>query len=731
MFKSSIILLFSILLSVSCARDPNKRKISYLNSGDEYLSAHKYQEAVIQFRNAIQVDPKFAAAHNQLAQAYLALGNSEAAFRELNTTIDLDPQNPQARLSLATLQIARRQYSEAQLTLQQVLKRDPTNAQAHALLSQKNLAVNDLPRAITELQKVVELEPGRTANYAALGAVQMAAGHSSEAEPAYRKATEINPKSVDAHVALGEFYFSQRKLTQAEAEIRIACDLDGKAVIPRIFLGRTLVAEGRLADAERSYATLKAIAPDDPKAYPALALFYSETGQKDKALAELQALATAKPKDDAVKVSLIETLIDLNRIAEAEPMVRAALKGADQDKGANPKILLSYGRILIAEGKYSDAAAPLQKVLAAEPKSADAHYYLGIVQKAIGQPGLAKTSFGQALALSPRMSRASAALSNLDVRSGSRDEALKEADQAIRGNPAVAQGYVVRARALIAKGDTVQGAAAIEDALHRDPLNLPALGSLLNLAISQGKTANAVQRITTLSEQNPRNAGLHFLLAMGHFSLKDLNRSEAHLNQAMTLDASTPQAWTLMANIDFARGRTEKGKADLRHAMALSPQTISNYTALGTQFEKEKNWEEAKRMFEKAHDLDRSSPFVAAELTFLYLEHGGDVNVALSLAQTAKQALPNSPITADALGWAYYKLGSTDQAIEELKTSVQMIPANPVYHYHLGMAYASARRWDKAALSLRTALQDDPAFPYAASAKATLDQIGQQPKSAR
>ena len=55
--------------------------------------------------------------------------------------------------------------------------------------------------------------------------------------------------------------------------------------------------------------------------------------------------------------------------------------------------------------------------------------------------------------------------------------------------------------------------------------------------------------------------------------------------------------------------------------------------------------------------MDPLSPLVAAELAFLYLEHGGDINTAVSLAQVAKQKLPDSPVTAHALGWAYYKVG--------------------------------------------------------------------------
>ena len=60
-----------------------------------------------------------------------------------------------------------------------------------------------------------------------------------------------------------------------------------------------------------------------------------------------------------------------------------------------------------------------------------------------------------------------------------------------------------------------------------------------------------------------------------------------------------------------------------------------------------------KKLCEKAREVDPDSPLVANNLAYLYLEHGGDVNVALSLAQMVRQKMPNSPDAADTLGWAY------------------------------------------------------------------------------
>ena len=55
----------------SCSHDPEKGKQLYLESGKNYMKKGKYQEASIQFRNAVKLDPRFVEAFYELAQAQL------------------------------------------------------------------------------------------------------------------------------------------------------------------------------------------------------------------------------------------------------------------------------------------------------------------------------------------------------------------------------------------------------------------------------------------------------------------------------------------------------------------------------------------------------------------------------------------------------------------------------------------------------------------------------------
>src|SRR5688572_27222854 len=93
MTRALPIVLCLCAIVAGCSRDPNVRKQKYLESGNKYFENGKHREAVIQYSNAIQVDPNFTEGHFRLAQAHLKLNAWNGAYTELNKTVDLQPDH--------------------------------------------------------------------------------------------------------------------------------------------------------------------------------------------------------------------------------------------------------------------------------------------------------------------------------------------------------------------------------------------------------------------------------------------------------------------------------------------------------------------------------------------------------------------------------------------------------------------------------------------------------------
>jgi tetratricopeptide (TPR) repeat protein len=114
----------------------------------------------------------------------------------------------------------------------------------------------------------------------------------------------------------------------------------------------------------------------------------------------------------------------------------------------------------------------------------------------------------------------------------------------------------------------------------------------------------------------------------------------------------------------------------------------------------------------------------ANNLAYLMVETGGNTDVALTLAQTARRALPDSPDTADTLAWVYYYKGTYASARDLLEDAVKINPNNASIHYHLGMTYSKLNDKTNAELHLKKAVSLAPNTHTATDAQVALTHLG-------
>src|SRR5215831_6159360 len=79
MGRNRCVFLCLSLLGISCNRSPQ----AYLVKGDKFAADHKYADASIQYRKAIQKDLKYGEAFYRLGLSELEQGNLREAYRAL------------------------------------------------------------------------------------------------------------------------------------------------------------------------------------------------------------------------------------------------------------------------------------------------------------------------------------------------------------------------------------------------------------------------------------------------------------------------------------------------------------------------------------------------------------------------------------------------------------------------------------------------------------------------
>ena len=120
----SMLLTFAMILTLcACGKKSGTGWQEQYDLGVRYLSEGNYEEAVIAFTAAIEIDPKNALAYIGRGDAYLGQGAADeylaAAFTDFETALSLDDTNADAYLGMAEVYIARKQFDEATEILRQ------------------------------------------------------------------------------------------------------------------------------------------------------------------------------------------------------------------------------------------------------------------------------------------------------------------------------------------------------------------------------------------------------------------------------------------------------------------------------------------------------------------------------------------------------------------------------------------------------------------------------------
>jgi Flp pilus assembly protein TadD len=252
-----------------------------------------------------------------------------------------------------------------------------------------------------------------------------------------------------------------------------------------------------------------------------------------------------------------------------------------------------------------------------------------------------------------------------------------------------------------------------ERALELDPLAATALQGLANLFISQGQSAKAVRRVQDQLAKVPADSNYHLLLAQIFLAIHQGAEGQAELRKVLEFDPGNVSALFALAQTEQEAGDLTRAASTYEQLVRQHPKEAQPCVALGILEERRGNWRRAEELYRKALDLEAGQPTAANNLSYLLLEHGGDSNYALSLAQIGRRGMPDSPGTADTLAWAYYQKGIYNSAIELLADAVKKAPENPTYHYHLGLAYQRVSKVSLARQSFQQALNIDPKSKHA------------------
>ena len=160
-------------LLVACA-SPAEKAAAYVAKAQKLYDAGDYEQAGLEIRNAVQVEPKNAKARYLMALLAEQKEDFKGMFNGLLVAVDADPSNIEARLKLGMVFIAIGDWVHATEQSDALQKLAPEDARVVLLQARVDLQNGKLTAARTGLEKSIQLDPANSDPVLILGAFTQA-----------------------------------------------------------------------------------------------------------------------------------------------------------------------------------------------------------------------------------------------------------------------------------------------------------------------------------------------------------------------------------------------------------------------------------------------------------------------------------------------------------------------------------------------------------------------------
>lgn len=767
--SAALLLVASMLFLLGgCNLDPETAKVRFVERGNEYFKNAKYKEASIMYRNALKKDLKYGEAYYRLGlvhkrmgfQVPVKAGDIIQAVNSFRRALEDKRLSKESRTD-TMVQLAEifvwyyttnpeqqdREFLNKEVTSlrDKFYEMDPNSFDGKRLDGFLALTQGKLEEAIGFFEAAMKIHGGDDPGLRlAIMGIKMRQGKGEEAETIANEIIAKDPKYGPAYDALYLHYMVSRQPAKAAEtlERRDAAMPGNLAAVMKLAQHYRVFGQPEKRD-----ALLRRIV-DNPKQFEggreSVIRHLFQFGEWDKAI---QFAREGLEKDPGHKQTynnfIAEALLKTGDKTGAEKVVDSTLAANSEDAVA----LALKGQILLDSkdsGKAKLALGDLTKAVAAQPDNVVIRYDLGRAYLASGNMDKAINEFRQAVERRPNYAPAQLALAKLYYLKREYANAIDSADRVITATQArpspdailvkalaqVGVGDVDKAQALLtqavsmypnisdlhfelgriylAKHQLPQAEASFRKAVDAKPTDFKGITGLAEIYAQQGKIDYAIQFLKDHVKTVANPVLLRNAIGSLYVRKGDL---DAALSNYLELSKTVPDS----SDLNMRIGEVYRRKGDLQSAVTymqrsseLDPNNLVPLMQTATILDEMGRTREATAAYQKALQIDSENIVALNNLAYMHAETGGDLDLALRYAETAKRKAPTNLQIDDTLGWIYIKKNLNDNALVIFRNLVKKQPDNPTFRYHLGIAYAQRGDTAKAKEELNAALRSNP-----------------------
>ena len=302
-----------------------------LTAAQDAVSKNDYASAAQDYRDYLAKKPDDAVVHYDLGYAYTALQKPAEAKSEYEKAIALDPKMAAAYQNLGVTLIPTDPAAAIE-PLQRAAELMPEDARTKWLLGVALEATKKDALAIEQYQAAAKLDAKNAEIRTSLGFALLRTGRAGDAEAAFREALSLLPAgqpagiaSDEAHKGLLQALLAEKKNDEAAAEMGVYLAGHPHDASMELEHASLLVEAGKDDDALAELDKAASTGPESLRALKLRALIYFHKKQYDNAVPVLTKAIALAPKDPELAAQLGHAYLEKKDYANAVPVLVTAL----------------------------------------------------------------------------------------------------------------------------------------------------------------------------------------------------------------------------------------------------------------------------------------------------------------------------------------------------------------------------------------------------------------------
>jgi cellulose synthase operon protein C len=487
------------------------------------------------------------------------------------------------------------------LQMLETAARDNKSPMADLSIARSFAQAKQYDKALALVRKYVEALPKDPAGPYSEGMIAAARGANDEAFNAFAQAIALDPVYLPAADALAQLDLAKNKLDEAKARYAPILKANPKHVGALLSLARlSALSGGAEIDALNYFKQAREADPSSTFAAIELARYYLSSSQASNAVALLEPLAQAHPKDSG----LIE-----------------ALANAYEKTGA-----------------FGKAIPLLEREIQNNTLSGALNYRVGMLRMRIADFNGATASFRRAEELQPNAVEPKVALASALFSMGKRGEAFAAAKAIQAGAPSSAVGPSLLGDFSEADGKAVESLSQYRRAFELAKTPTTAFKLYRSLQINQRGDEARTHLSAWWSKSQPKDVSTMIAASDLLLDRKEWKEAVAVLNEVLKVNPKSPAA---LNNAAIAVHQLKEPKAIqlAERAYQIEPQNYAVMDTYGWILVEQNRVDEGLKLLKSAAAKAPRSPGVRLHLAQALVK-SGDKSQALIEAQNA---LKNNP----------------------------------------------------------------------------------------